>query len=69
MKLEWLILQNNRIQDLTPLKNHPTLQHLYLQDILIQDITVLGTIPHLTEVDQMKIAEFREIFLLLKQHQ
>ncbi|MNC55059.1 Internalin-A precursor [compost metagenome] len=50
LKLKWLILSGNKIQDLTPLKNHPTLEHLYLDGNLIQDIEVLETIPNLREV-------------------
>lgn len=43
-------MNDNKIQDLTPLKNHPTLEYLYVEDNLIEDIAVLETIPHLTEV-------------------
>lgn len=50
LKLEWVIMNDNKIQDLTPLKNHPTLEYLYVENNLIEDISVLETIPHLTEV-------------------
>jgi internalin A len=50
LNVEWIIMNDNKIQDLTPLKNHPTLEYLYVEDNLIQDIEVLETIPHLTEV-------------------
>lgn len=50
LKLKWLLLSGNKIQDLTPLKNHPTLEYLYLDDNLIRDIAVLETMPQLKEV-------------------
>jgi internalin A len=50
LKLKWLTLSNNTIQDLTPLKNHPTLENLYLEGNLIQDIKALETMPKLKEV-------------------
>ena len=50
LKIEWVILIDNKIQDLTPLKNHPTIAYLSLGDNLIQDIQVLETMPKLKEV-------------------
>jgi len=50
LKLEWLGLSDNKIKDLTPLSNHPTLKHLYLDNNLIKNIEVLTTIPLLEDV-------------------
>lgn len=48
--LKWLLVSSNQIENLEPLRSHPTLEHLYLENNKIQDIAVLETIPNLKNV-------------------
>jgi Leucine-rich repeat (LRR) protein len=46
--LEELVLENNPIRDLNPLRSHENIRVLNLSDILAEDISPLGCITHLS---------------------